>query len=216
MITSEPWTGKISLPWGRCAWVLLSLLFFPSIIFHFGIPEIYIPFLSTLIALPACFASSQTLGLKPLNRGDLSTVLIGYLAIVFLSLLVMPLWKNLLNTLPIDYAKQQDLLLLLPKCSRFQLIQLFIAVCLITPVVEETVFRRIIYGELVKINTVAAFILTSLAFSLMHFFILGIPGLFIMGIFFQLTYLCRQNLAAAILMHSVVNCIAFIAALIKG
>ena len=47
--------------------------------------------------------------------------------------------------------------------------------------------------------------LCSLIFSLIHFFLLGIPALFVMGLTFQVIYLVRRNLLSAMLMHSVVN-----------
>ena len=213
---TEPWSKAVSLPYLRCLWVFLSLLLLPSLFFNLGIPDIYLPLCSTLIALPACIAPLDALGIKPVKLNDLPAVIAGYLAIIVLSALILPLWEKLLHFLAIDYAKQQVLFELLPRCGRLQLIQLFVAVCLITPVVEEIVFRRIIFGEISRFNPAAAFVFTALLFSAVHFFILGIPGLFVMGIFFQLICLYRQNLTLSIIMHALVNSIAFGAALLKG
>lgn len=216
MANHVPWSKEISLPYFRCGWILLSLLLFPSLLFQFfGISGVYLPLCSTLLALPACIASPAALGIKPLKRGDVFVIIAGYIAIIVLSALGQALWERLLKHYSIPYAKQQDLFELLLQCNRLQLLLIFISVCLLTPVVEEILFRRIIYGEISKFNPVLAFILTSLLFSVVHFFILGIPGLFIMGIFFQLVCLTRQNLVLSMLLHGLVNSIALGVALLK-
>ena len=73
------------------------------------------------------------------------------------------------------------------------------------PFSEEIFFRRVLFGLLRPMGVVSSILLTSLIFSLIHFFLLGIPALFVMGLTFQVIYLVRRNLLSAMLMHSVVN-----------
>ena len=88
---------------------------------------------------------------------------------------------------------------------------MYVSVCIITPIVEEVLFRRLIYGIIQKYSALAAFAGTALIFALVHFFVPGLPGLFILGCGFQFIFLFRKNLACAMLAHAIVNSLAFFA-----
>ncbi|MBS1371683.1 MAG: CPBP family intramembrane metalloprotease [Lentisphaeria bacterium] len=149
------------------------------------------------------------LGIRPLKRGDLWAVLIGLAVMLLLGEAVTSGWKALLDWAGIAYQEKQDILEVI---SRANLPVLFgMALCTIVgaPVAEEIFFRRVLYGLLRPIGTVRAVLLTSLIFSAIHFFLLGIPALFLMGLAFHVIYLVRRNLATAMLMHGVMNLFAF-------
>jgi membrane protease YdiL (CAAX protease family) len=111
-----------------------------------------------------------------------------------------------------DTAPKQEVLNDVANAGWRDRIFMYLAVCVVTPVVEEVLFRRIIFGKLATVAPpVVAVIITSLIFAIVHFFIKGLPALFVMGLAFQLIYLMRKNLFSAILLHALVNSIAFFA-----
>ena len=110
-----------------------------------------------------------------------------------------------------EYAPKQDIAGTFESGTIIDKILLFICTCIFTPVVEEVLFRRIIYGWFALKNRYMAFFVTAAIFSVMHFFILGIPSLFFMGLGFQFVYLFHKNLLTAIILHSLVNTVASIA-----
>lgn len=66
-------------------------------------------------------------------------------------------------------------------------------VIILVPISEEVFFRRGLYGVLRPLGAWTALIVTSLLFSAVHFFLLGFPSLFLMGLVFQLVYLKTQQ-----------------------
>ena len=82
-------------------------------------------------------------------------------------------------------------------------------IIVLAPISEELIFRRFIFGFLApRYGFVAALLLTSLAFALIHFSLYSLPALFILGIGFQLIYLKFGSLYPAIMMHAFSNAIA--------
>lgn len=88
-----------------------------------------------------------------------------------------------------------------------------ITTIIIAPVGEEIVFRRMLYGLLIPLGSAKALIYTSLLFSICHFYIVGIPGLFFLAMILQLLYLNTRNLWCPIQVHMIYNALSFIALL---
>ena len=210
MIDELPWQKALPFAPLRAVWILISIFLLPSLFISFSLPDAIAILLSTTLALPACFGSKDELGIEISVSGhDLLVVIAAYFGIIFLIAIISPIWTELLDKLQISYAKEQDVAELFREASRRDLVLLFISTCFITPIIEEILFRRIIYGWFCDLtDNNAALFITAACFSLAHFFILGIPGLFIMGIGFQLVYIWKKNLLLAILLHAVVNSIA--------
>ena len=137
--------------------------------------------------------------------------MIFYLIMMIVISCLSPLWELLLDSLGVDLAKKQDVLLDIANASGKMLVFLFVCTCLITPFVEEVLFRRIIYGYFATyMPAVSAALITSLLFSMAHFFFYGAVSLFIMGLAFNLIYILRRNLWLAVMLHSLVNIMAFV------
>ena len=86
----------------------------------------------------------------------------------------------------------------------------FISIVVITPFVEEIIFRGIIYGQLRKINIPLAIFLTSLLFGIVHFQLnVGIT-VFVMSV---IMCLIREKITktiwSGIVIHMIKNGIAF-------
>lgn len=85
-------------------------------------------------------------------------------------------------------------------------------VSIIGPLLEEYVFRKVIFGELfnaIKGNRIVAFVIattvSSLIFALAHNDFKFIPVYFGMGVIFSLAYLWTKRLAVPIIIHMLQN-----------
>ncbi len=88
-------------------------------------------------------------------------------------------------------------------------IWLAITAILVAPVVEEIFFRRVMFGFLANwCSWKPAMVITSLGFALIHADFRQLPGLFVLGMGFQLICLRSGSLYPAIIMHAVNNFIA--------
>ena len=69
------------------------------------------------------------------------------------------------------------------------------------PIVEELMFRRLLFGLLRPIGTVAAMLATALIFAAAHGFLYGLPALLGLGLVFQWQYLHTGNLLTPMMTH---------------
>ena len=82
-------------------------------------------------------------------------------------------------------------------------------VSIVGPLLEEYVFRKVIFGELIKGNRIVAFAIattvSSLIFALAHNDYKFIPIYFGMGVIFSLAYVWTKRLAVPIIIHMLQN-----------
>ena len=77
---------------------------------------------------------------------------------------------------------------------------------IIGPIIEELMFRGIIYNELkVKLSPMKAIILTTLFFAIIHFNILQIIYTFALGFLFIFFYEKYKDIKASIILHASLN-----------
>ncbi len=145
------------------------------------------------------------LGIRPLRCGDFLAVVVGMAAILLVGNSVTAGWQALLEWLGISYEEKQDLVRIMAGAGPVAQAGLVFGTVICAPISEEIFFRRVLYGLLRPLGAVSSVLLCSLIFSLIHFFLLGIPALFVMGVTFQVIYLVRGNLLSAMLMHGVMN-----------
>ena len=120
-------------------------------------------------------------------------------------------WKYTLKKMEIPFSDQQPILELVNLSQPLHLILLILMSVVIIPVVEELVFRRVLFGQIAQIcgfNT-SGFI-TSGIFAFAHGYLAGFPGLFLAGMAFQWFYSKSNNLAANILLHALFNAVSII------
>ena len=120
-------------------------------------------------------------------------------------------WKYTLKKMEIPFSDQQQILELVNLTKPSQLILLILMAVIIIPIVEELVFRRVIFCQISQICgfNIAGFI-TSGIFSFAHGYLAGSPGLFLAGMTFQWFYSKNNNLAASIMLHALFNAISII------
>jgi len=106
-------------------------------------------------------------------------------------------------------VKTPSIELLLKNCSwsEFAVIGFFAAV--VAPIVEEIIFRRIIFGFLVPWSgKVPALILTSIIFAFAHDAKVQFPALFLLGAGMQMMYIRSRSIYPSMLLHAFNNSIA--------
>ncbi len=207
-----PWSKN--LPYGplRAVWIFLMLIFGSVLTSLFEIPAAQAMLVIELLALIACVGSYSQLGIRNLEGKDFIIILLFYAALILLSALASYPWELFLENSGFEAAPKQEVLNDVANAGWRDRIFMYLAVCVVTPVVEEVLFRRIIFGGLAAaVPPFVAVIITSFIFAIVHFFIKGLPALFVMGMAFQLIYLMRKNLFSAILLHALVNSVAFFA-----
>ena len=109
--------------------------------------------------------------------------------------------------------KEQHLAKSLREASLSEIIIIGITTIIFAPLGEEIVFRRMLYGLLLPLGSVKALFLTSFLFSIAHFYLVGIPGLFFLAIILQLLYLHTRNLWCPIQVHMIANSLSFVSVL---
>ena len=82
--------------------------------------------------------------------------------------------------------------------------------CIVSPVVEEVIFRGFLYGRMrVYMPKVGAILVAALLFGVYHGnLVQGIYG-FLMGIIYTLVYEKYQNFYLTVIMHAITNMVAY-------
>lgn len=172
--------------------------------------------LGMLYHLPERGGLAAKLGLRKFRERDLRIVLAGIAAVYLWEFSVTPLWEMLLRALHITWRENQALLELCASGSWRRFVAMLALVGVLTPVMEEVLFRRLLYSLLRPLGVWNGLILTSFIFSAVHLFLHGFPALVGIGAVFQWIYLRSGNLAASILAHVIFNFIALSVAFFFG
>lgn len=221
-LEKQPWSGDDSSPSGVAGafFLLASAIFIvPFIAQKLPGEGLTLPDILLFSAMPGVCAYGFFVAKKiPFRLLPVKEVFqcIGWgILMILISAVVTFLWQILLSILNIPFEKEQFAMTLIRECQGGELIKLFFALCVFTPLIEELLFRRIIYGFFLKWGYRFAFLFTALIFSFCHFFIAGLPGLFVLGLGFQFGYLKYRNLSAAVLLHALFNSCSFFAVICK-
>lgn len=85
---------------------------------------------------------------------------------------------------------------------------LLINTIIIGPILEEYVFRGVVYNKYLKLYKKESIYITTLIFSLMHFDVLSILYTIIMGFIMNKIYIKEHTLKAPILFHITINLVS--------
>jgi membrane protease YdiL (CAAX protease family) len=86
---------------------------------------------------------------------------------------------------------------------------LAIGAVIVAPVVEEIIFRVVMFNGIRKYtNQLYAIIITSMVFSVFHMNFIQFIPLFVLGLFFQFLYIYHKSIYPAIIFHSLHNGVA--------
>ncbi len=153
------------------------------------------------------------LGIRPLKWLDVWIAVAVCAAVLLVGGAATAGWQAFLDLTGIPYREEQDLLKEIAGASPVVLILLGFALMVTVPIAEEIFFRRLLFGLFRPLGVWTAILLTSFLFACVHFFLYGVPALFLMGIGFQFAYLLRRNLCTAILVHGLCNLCALVGTL---
>ena len=117
-------------------------------------------------------------------------------------------WMSLLRYLGISCAAQQEVAHLIARAPWGMALWMVFSVTVLSPLFEEILFRRLLYGLLLPLGEKAAFAGTALLFAGIHGFAAGFPALLMMGLAFQYVYQRSGNFLLPCLLHASVNFIA--------
>ncbi|MDD2478376.1 MAG: CPBP family intramembrane metalloprotease [Victivallaceae bacterium] len=129
--------------------------------------------------------------------------------ILFLNGGISQLWLALCDYLEFQLPNETALEIIIKNAGTGLFITSALMAVILAPIVEEVVFRRVIFSfASIRQGIPVAFFLTSAVFALIHLDLKNLPGLFVLGMAFQtITLLCR-SLYPAVIMHSTNNIIA--------
>ncbi|MEA4861911.1 MAG: lysostaphin resistance A-like protein [Victivallaceae bacterium] len=134
-----------------------------------------------------------------------------------LFLLSIGLTKLIFSVIIRSNPEMQPLLRELIQLRGWRLTLFFFIVTVPVPLIEEWVFRHYLFGGLVKwLGWIGAATATSLIFAAMHLYWPIMPGLFLLGMAWQLIYLRSGSLGYAVLLHSGNNAITMLIALLTA
>ena len=89
---------------------------------------------------------------------------------------------------------------------------MFVTLCIGAPLMEELIFRGVLFNVAARcIHPVYASVSTSLLFGVIHNNLLSFIPLTLLGLCFAEAYRRTRSLAVPVLMHSLFNCISFLA-----
>jgi len=109
---------------------------------------------------------------------------------------------------PLDAGHLEVFLL---ECSDKTLIYMAVGAVIVAPIIEELVFRKIVYGFIKQYSsTVIATIFTSLLFAVVHCAVVKIPALFVIALFLQVLYIHYKSIYPSIILHVVHNGATFL------
>ncbi len=157
----------------------------------------------------------KKLGIRPLRWADLGVSLLVCFAALGLEIFVTVPWEAILKVCRIPYVEEQPVMEMLRSASWLGVLGFLLVVSVVVPIGEEIMYRRFLFGLFRPWGIWPAILLTSFLFAVIHFYLYGLPALFVMGIAFQAVYLWRRNLASAMLTHGIMNVIATIGALLE-
>ena len=121
------------------------------------------------------------------------------------------LWMKLLDLLKLQFDTFVPIEDFLKKSSLPELIIAGIYICILTPAIEETIFRRVIFeGLRERCPQVFSMTLASLLFAALHGILFQLFSLFLLGGYFQILYCRDHKLGSSIYAHFFNNSFAFI------
>lgn len=141
---------------------------------------------------------------RPLKEKKLKVV--GYSIIFMLfSKLISAIFVIIMNLVFHVELKSQEIMDMFLKGNWLSIIVLSVLTVIIAPVLEEFIFRHIIYGQISKsLGKIGAAIISSMLFTLLHYNLAGVVAFFAVGIYNCYLYE-KYGYRAAVINHSIFN-----------
>ena len=152
----------------------------------------------------------RALGVRPfraLTRRDARTILIGVAGLLALRIGTALLLVLTDQTKHVQAGFEHfDVTSKLPGITTFSTVLAVVSLVVIAPVVEEIVFRGLLFGALAsRLGILASTVITALLFGAIHADPVLFPSLAALGIITALAYTTTGNLWVAIILHALNN-----------
>ena len=144
-------------------------------------------------------------GFRRVGIRELKLTAVFFAAVLIGSAAITGVWQQILEYLQIPFEKEQLLVQLAKDADSVTFFKLFLLTAVAVPLTEELVFRRCLYELLQGLGRGPAFWGGAFIFAAAHGFLLGLPGLFFIGIMFQALCNVSRNLWCSIICHSLLN-----------
>lgn len=163
-------------------------------------------FLTAMACLtsPRGFVSWKT-GFRKIGVSDLKLAFAALIVVLTGSAVITGIWQQMLDHLQIPFEKEQLLVQLARTADAATFCKLLLLTAVAVPLTEELMFRRFLYELLQGLGHRTAFFATAFIFAAAHGFLLGMPGLFFMGMIFQILCNTTRNLWTSVICHSLLN-----------
>ena len=130
--------------------------------------------------------------------------------LIIIAALCALLWVKFLDHFQIRYDTTVPVSDFVKSCSKIELIFAMPLICIIIPLFEEIIFRRIIFeGFKYRFPLLFSMTVTSLFFAGLHGIFFQLFPLFVLGLGFQMLYVANGKLGASFFAHSFNNTLAF-------
>lgn len=142
---------------------------------------------------------------------DIANISIWSLGILPVNAVGTWLWMELLKILKMPFDFNVPVEDFIKSCSGIELVGAGIFICILTPLIEECIFRKVIYEGLREhFPAVFSITVTALFFAVLHGILFQLLSLLLLGIYFQILYCREKKLGASIYAHFLNNSFAFI------
>lgn len=129
------------------------------------------------------------------------------LKLIYLSLIFLPIIAliNILSALLLNDHVPQAIVQSINSSERLLFFNYF-SIIIISPIIEELYFRKVLFKELHhRLGPVWGILLSSMYFSFVHLNILSLPTLFALGIFLGTIFKITKSILFCIIVHSLFN-----------
>lgn len=141
---------------------------------------------------------------RPLKKKKLQIVLYS-IVFMFLSKFFSTVFVIIINLVFHIELESQEILDMFMEGSWLSIIVLSVLTVIIAPILEEFIFRHIIYGGISKkLGKIAAAFISSVLFTVLHYNLAGVVAFFAVGIYNSYLYE-KYGYRAAVINHSIFN-----------
>ncbi|MDQ4094831.1 MAG: CPBP family intramembrane metalloprotease [Actinomycetota bacterium] len=152
--------------------------------------------------------SRQDVGLGGVRPGPIALMIPLTFGVLIMNYIVAVLTTVIFGRVP---TAEDQLGVRLQTLTAFDFVCLFIVVVIIAPILEEIVFRGLLYRAIrARIGVASATVITALAFSAMHFQPLLLGVLFAFGVVLALVAEWSDSLYPPIVLHALNNSVAIL------
>ncbi|MCQ2380296.1 MAG: CPBP family intramembrane metalloprotease [Victivallaceae bacterium] len=147
---------------------------------------------------------------EPLSKRIVWTSLLAGVILAAVLPFVTLSWRHLLDILEV-HAPNQMIAENIVSSSGWNLVLMLVSSILVAPVMEELLFRRLVYGLLLdKCGPLPALVVSSMVFSAIHGSLTAAPALVVVGALLVVWYRRKGNILAPMLMHASYNAVTVV------